>query len=103
MFPTFVNDICRHLRVRPDEWNAENLKEGAVDVPLLALHVLQHHVQGQLLDHLDRLRSLVLLAVLQDLTEICWKRPESIRVDCSNDILVVDMGNIGRLKQRPRL
>ena len=90
------------MRVRPDEWNGKNLKEGAVGVPLLTLHVLHHHVGGQQLDHVDRLGSLVLLTVLQTLVEISWKRPESVRVDGSNYILVVDMGNVGRLEERPR-
>ena len=100
---TFVNDICRHLRVRPNDWNVENLKEGAVGVPLLAVDVLDHHVRGQHLDELHRVCSLVLLlAVLQAFVEVRWKRPETIRVDESNDVPIAARCNVVRLKQRPR-
>ena len=99
---TFVDDICRHLGVRPNDWNVKNLKEGAVGVPLLAVDVLDHHVGGQHLDELHRICSLVLLlAVLQAFVEVRWKRPETIGVDESNDIPIGARCNVVRLKQRP--
>ena len=89
---TFVNSICCDLGIAAYEGDAKNFKEGAVHRLLVALDVLHHHVGVQRLDDLDRLGSLVLLELLaieQVLLEVCWKRPETIGMDCSYDVLVV--------------
>ena len=89
---TFVNSICCDLGIAANEGDAKNFKEGAVHWLLVALDVLHHHVGVQRLDDLDRLGGLVLLELLaieQVLLEVCWKRPESVRVDGGDDVLVV--------------
>ena len=89
---TFVDSVCCDFGIAPNEGNAKNFKEGAVHWLLFTLDVLHHDVGVQRLDDLDRLGSLVLLELLaieQVLLEVCWKRPETIGMDCGYDVLVV--------------
>ena len=89
---TFVNSICCDLGIAAYEGDAKNFKEGAVYRLLVTLDVLHHDVGVQRLDDLDRLGGLILLELLaieQVLLEVCWKRPETIGMDCGYDVLVV--------------